>query len=331
VIGRLTRRGFIRLLGASTAAWPPIGHAQQPAMPIVGFISAGSRNAYTGLLAAFRQGLKESGYVEGQTAEIDSRWADGQLDRLPALAAELVQRRAAVLVTTGGSSSRAARDTTQVTPIVFLSQSDPISAGLVKSFNRPGGNATGIALLTGALVAKRLEIAVQLAPVGAPIGYLRNPQSVGEAGDYLQEVETAAQATGHGLIVVDASRQHDMVAAFDALVQQRAGALIVSTDPYLFGRRNQIIALAARHSLPAIYDRREFAAAGGLITYGTHLADAYRHIGVYAGRVLKGEKPADLPVVQPTKFELVINAGIAKALRLQIPDKLLALADEVIE
>ena len=247
------------------------------------------------------------------------------------LAADLVQRRVAVIVTTGGSSSRAAKATSRTIPIVFLSQSDPINAGLVASFNRPGGNATGMALLTGPLVAKRLEIALQLAPAGAPVGYLTNPQALGEAGDYLSEVQAAAQAIGQRLIIVNASRQHDMAAAFAALVDQRAGALIVSTDPYLFGRRNQIIALAARHSLPTIYDRREFAAAGGLITYGTHLADAYRQIGVYAGRILKGEKPADLPVVQPTKFELVINLGIAKALRLQVPDKLLALADEVIE
>ena len=182
-------------------------------------------------------------------------------------------------------------------------QTDPINSGFVASFNRPGGNATGMALLTAPLVAKRLEIVLQLAPVGAPVGYLMNPQETREAGDYLREAQAAAQAIGQQLIIVNASRQHDMAAAFAALVEQRAGALIVSTDPYLFGRRNQIIALAARHSLPTIYDRREFAVAGGLITYGTHLADAYRQIGVYAGRILKGEKPADLPVVQPTKSE----------------------------
>src|SRR5262245_26312552 len=309
-------------------------HAQQPTLPVIGVISAGSRDTYAELLAAFRQGLKESGYVEGQTVAIDSRWADGQLDRLPGLAADLVQRRVAVIVTTGGSSSRAAKAASQTIPIVFLSQSDPINAGLVANFNRPAGNATGMALLTGPLVAKRLEIALQLAPAGAPVGYLTNPltnQVLGEAVDYLGEVQAAAQAIGQRLIIANASRQHDLAAAFAALVDQRAGALIVSTDPYLFGRRNQIIALAAHHSLPTIYDRREFAAAGGLITYGTHLADAYHQIGVYAGRILKGERPADLPVVQPTKFELVINLGIAKALRLQVPEKLLAVADEVIE
>src|SRR5262249_45993985 len=263
-------------------------------MPVIGFSSAGSRDAYTELLAAFRQGLKEGGYVEGQTVAIESRWADGQLDRLPRLAADLIQRRVAVIVTTGGSSSRAAKAASGTIPIVFLSHSDPINAGLVANFNRPGGNATGMALLTGPLVAKRLEIALQLAPAGASVGYLTNPQTLGEAGDYFREVQAAAQAIGQRLIIVNASRQHDMPAAFAALVDQRAGALIVSTDPYLFGRRNQIIALAARHSLPTIYDRREFAAAGGLITYGTHLADAYRQTGVHAARILDAAQPTDL-------------------------------------
>jgi putative ABC transport system substrate-binding protein len=328
----MRRREFIALFGSGAAAWPLAAGAQQPTLPVIGFISAGSRDTYAELLAAFRQGLNETGYVEGQTVAIESRWADGQYDQLPRLAADLVQRGVAVIVTTGGSSSRAAKEASSgTTPIVFLSQSDPINAGLVASFNRPGGNATGMALLTAPLVAKRLETVLQLAPAGAPVGYLMNPQDTREAGEYLHEVQAAAQAIAQRLIIVNASRQHDMAAAFAALVEQRAGALIISTDPYLFGRRNQIIALAARHSLPTIYDRREFAAAGGLITYGTHLADAYRQIGVYAGRILKGEKPADLPVLQPTKFELVINLGIAKALRLQLPDKLLALADEVIE
>jgi len=325
----MRRREFIAVLGGA-AAWPFAASAQQT-LPVIGTISAGSRDAYAGLMAAFRQGLKETGYVEGETVAIDSRWADGQLDRLPRLAADLVERRVAVIVTTGGSSSPAAIAASRTIPVVFLSQSDPVKAGLVSSFNRPGGNATGLGLLTGPLVAKRLEIVLQLAPAGAPVGYLMNPQSVGEAGDYLADAQAAAQATGQRLIVVSASRQHDMAAAFAALVDQRAGALIVSTDPYLFGQRNEIIALAARHGLPTIYDRREFAAAGGLITYGTHLADAYRQLAVYAGRILKGEKPAGLPVMQPTKFELVINLSTAKTLHLKIPDKLLALADEVIE
>jgi ABC-type uncharacterized transport system substrate-binding protein len=272
----MRRREFITLLGGGAATWPLAARAQQAAMPIVGLIGAGSRDAYAELVAAFRQGLKETGYVEGQTVAIESRWADGQFDRLPRLAADLVQRRVAVIVTTGGSSSRAAMAASGTIPIVFLSQTDPINSGFVASFNRPGGNATGMALLTAPLVAKRLELVLQLAPAGAPVGYLMNPQETRESGDYLHEAQAAAQAVGQQLIIVNASRQHDMAAAFAALVDQRAGALIVSTDPYLFGRRNQIIALAARHSLPTIYDRREFAAAGGLITYGTHLADAYR-------------------------------------------------------
>jgi putative tryptophan/tyrosine transport system substrate-binding protein len=237
----------------------------------------------------------------------------------------------AVIVTTGGSSSRAAMAASGTIPIVFLSQTDPINSGFVTSFNRPEGNATGMALLTAPLVAKRLEIVLQLAPAGAPVGYLMNPQESREAGDYLREAQVAVQAIGQRLIIVNASRQHDMAAAFAALVDQRVGALIVSTDPYLFGQRNQIIALAARHSLPTIYDRREFAAAGGLVTYGTHLADAYRQLGVYASRILKGAKPAELPVMQPTRYELVINLKTAKALGLEVPPTLLARADEVIE
>jgi ABC-type uncharacterized transport system substrate-binding protein len=247
----IARRTFLATLSGAAAAWPLAARAQQAAMPVIGFISAGSRDTYVELLAAFRQGLKEGGYVEGQTVAIESRWADGQFDRLPRLAADLVQRRVAVIVTTGGSSSRAAIAASSTVPIVFLSQSDPISSGFVASFNRPGGNVTGIALLTAPLVAKRLEIALQLAPAGAPVGYLMNPQDAREAGDYLREVEAAAQAIGARLITVNASRQHDLVAAFATLVDQRAGALIVSTDPYLFGRRNQIIALAARHSFPS--------------------------------------------------------------------------------
>jgi putative ABC transport system substrate-binding protein len=222
------RREFI--LGSAAAACPLAARAQQPTLPVIGFISAGSRDTYAVLLAAFRQGLKETGYIEGQTVAIESRWADGQLDRLPRLAADLVQRRVAVIVTTGGSSSsRAAMAASGTIPIVFLSQSDPINSGFVTSFNRPDGNATGMALLTGPLVAKRLEIVLQLAPAGAPIGYLMNPQDTREAGDYLREAQAAAQAIGQRLIIVNAGRQHDMAAAFAALVDQRAGALIVST------------------------------------------------------------------------------------------------------
>jgi putative ABC transport system substrate-binding protein len=219
----VNRRSFITLLGGAAAAWPLAARAQQPTLPVIGLISAGSRDTYAGLLAAFRQGLKETGYVEGQTVAIESRWADGQLDQLPRLAADLVQRGVAVIVTTGGSSSRAAMAASGTIPIVFLSQSDPIDSGFVTSFNRPDGNATGMALLTGPLVAKRLEIVLQLAPAGAPVGYLMNPQDSREAGDHLREVQAAAQAIGQRLIIVNAGRQHDMAAAFAALVDQRAG------------------------------------------------------------------------------------------------------------
>jgi putative ABC transport system substrate-binding protein len=307
-----------------------LGFSHVPPMPVIGVLSAGSAAVFPELLAAFRQCLKETGYVEDLNVAIESLWAEGQFDRLPHLAADLVQRRVAVMVTTGVSSTRAAKAASSTIPLVFLSQDDPVRLGFVASFNRPGGNSTGMSLLTGALVAKRLELVRQLMPGGAPVAYLMNPRTP-ESEPYLRDVQAAARAIGQQIIVLNASREHDIDSAFATLVQQRAGSLIVSTDGYLFSRRDQIIALAARRKVPTIYDRREFAAAGGLISYGTHLADAYRQIGVYAGRILKGERPADLPVAQPIKFELVINLKTAKVLGLNVPDKLLALADEVIE
>ena len=326
----MRRREFLGALGGAVAAWPIAARAQQAAMPVVGVISAGSQQAFAGLLAAFREGLKESGYIEGQSVAIELRWAEGQFNLLAPLAADLARRGVAVMASTGVGSSLAAKAASSTIPLVFLSQDDPVRLGLVASFNRPGGHATGMALLTGPLVAKRLDFARQLAPAGAPVGYLMNPPAP-EAPRYLSEVQTAAGAVGRPLIVVNASTPQDMDTAFAALAAQQAGALIVSTDGYLFSRRDDIIALAARHRLPAIYDRREFVTAGGLVSYGTHLPDAYRQIGIYAGRILKGEKPADLPVMQPTKFELVININTARALGLEIPDRLLAIADEVIE
>jgi putative tryptophan/tyrosine transport system substrate-binding protein len=324
----MRRREFIRLLGGA-ATWPVAARAQQPAMPMVGILSSGSVSAFVDLLGAFRQGLKESGYVEGQNVAIESRWAEGHFERLPELAAELVQRRAAVIVTTGGSSNLAAKAASSMVPHVFLSQDDPVKLGLVMSFNRPGGNATGMSLLTSALVAKRLEFVRQLAPAGAPISYLMNPQAP-EAEFHLGDMQAAARESGQQISVLNASSERDIDNAFTALAQ-RGGALIVSTDPFFVSRSHQIVVLAAYHKIPAIYDRREFVAAGGLISYGPHLPDAYRQIGVYAGRIIAGAKPSNLPVMQPTKFELVINLKTAKALGLQIPDKLLALADEVIE
>jgi putative tryptophan/tyrosine transport system substrate-binding protein len=324
----MRRREFIRLLGGA-ATWPVAARAQQPAMPMVGILSSGSVSAFVDLLGAFRQGLKETGCVEGQNVAIESRWAEGHFERLPELAAELVQRRAAVIVTTGGSSNLAAKAASSMVPHVFLSQDDPVKLGLVMSFNRPGGNATGMSLLTSALVAKRLEFVRQLAPAGAPISYLMNPQAP-EAEFHLGDMQAAARESGQQISVLNASSERDIDNAFTALAQ-RGGALIVSTDPFFVSRSHQIVVLAAYHKIPAIYDRREFVAAGGLISYGPHLPDAYRQNGVYAGRIIAGAKPSNLPVMQPTKFELVINLKTAKALGLQIPDKLLALADEVIE
>ncbi len=324
----MRRRDFITLLG-STAAWPLMARAQQSSIPVVGILSSSSLSAFTDLLGAFREGLKETGYIEGRNITIESRWAEGRFERLPKLAAELVKRRMAVIVTTGGSSTLAAKAASSTIPHVFLSQDDPVKLKLVASFNQPGGNATGMSLLTSVLVAKRLEFVRQLAPVGTPISYLMNPQAP-EAEFHLSDMQAAARESAQQISVLNASTESDINNAFTVLAQRR-GALLVSTDPFFVSRLHQIVVLAAHHKIPAIYDRREFVAAGGLISYGTHLLDAYRQIGVYAGRIIAGAKPSNLPVMQPTKFELVINLKTAKALGLNVPDKLLALADEVIE
>jgi putative tryptophan/tyrosine transport system substrate-binding protein len=325
----MKRREFIALICGPAAAWPLAARAQPPAMPVVGILSSASLSAFTDLLGAFRQGLKESGYTEGQNVAIESRWAEGHFERLAELAAELVQLRAAVIVTTGGSSNLAAKAATSTIPHVFLSQDDPVKVGLVMSLNRPGGNATGMSLLTSTLVAKRLEFVRQLAPASAPLCYLMNPQAP-EAKFHLSDMQAAARESGQQISVLNASSERDIDNVFTALAQ-RGGALIVSTDPFFVSRFHQIVVLAAYHKIPAIYDRREFVAAGGLISYGTHLPDAYRQIGMYAGRIIAGAKPSDLPVMQPTKFELVINLKTAKTLGLAIPPGVLAIADEVIE
>jgi ABC-type uncharacterized transport system substrate-binding protein len=326
------RREFMTLLGgaATSMSGPRAARAQQ-AMPVVGILSSGSLSAFSHLLDAFRHGLKETGYIEGQNVAIESRWAEGHFERLPELAVELVQRRAAVIVTTGVSSMLATKAASSTIPHVFLSQGDPIKLGLVMSFNRPGGNATGMSLLTGALVAKRLEFVRQLARAGAPISYLMNPQAP-EAEFYLNDLQAAARESGQqiSISVLNAGSERDIDDTFTALAQ-RGGVLIVSTDPFFVSRFHQIVVLAAHHKIPTIYDRREFVTEGGLISYGTHLPDAYRQIGMYAGRIIAGAKPSELPVMQPTKFEMVINLKSAKALGLTIPPGILALADEVIE
>jgi putative tryptophan/tyrosine transport system substrate-binding protein len=325
----MRRREFIAMLGGA-ASWPVAASAQQPAMPVVGILGSGSSSAFTDLLGAFRQGLKETGYIEGQNVAIESHWAEGRFDRLPDLVADLVRRPVALIVATGVSSALAAKAASSTIPLVFLSQDDPVKLGLVTSFNQPGGNTTGMSLLTGALVAKRLEFIRQLVPENAPISYLMNPQAP-ESEFHLSYMQAAARDIGQRFIVVNASSERDIDNAFAALAQQRSGGLIVSTDPFLFSRLHQIVVLAAYLKIPTIYDRREFVAVGGLISYGAHLPDAYRQVGVYVGKILMRTKPSDLPVIQPTKYELVLNLKSAKALGLTVPDKLLALADEVIE
>jgi len=324
------RRHFITLLGGAMAAWPLAARAQQPAMPVVGILGSGSTSAFTHLLGALRQGLKETGYVEGQNVAIEMHWAEGRFERLSELAADLVRRRVAVMVTTGVSSSLAAKAASGSIPLVFLSQDDPVKLGLVASFNRPGGNATGMSLLTGPLVAKRLEFIRQLAGSDAPIAYLMNPHAP-EAEFHLSHMRAAAREKGQEFVVLNASNEREINNAFAALAQKPDTALIISTDPFLVSRFHQIVVLAAYLKIPTIYDRREFVAAGGLISYGTHLADAFTQIGIYAGKILNGVSPATLPVMQPTKFELVINLKTAQTLGLKVPEKLLALADEVIE
>jgi ABC-type uncharacterized transport system substrate-binding protein len=322
----MKRRDFIAAIGA--AALPAVVRAQQ--IPVIGVLGAGSRRGNEDLLVAFRLGLKEAGRVDGQTVAIEYRFADGQFDQLPVLAADLVRRQVAVMVSTGVGSALAAKGASATIPHVFLSHDDPVKLGFVASLNRPGGNATGVSPLTAELTAKRVELARLLMPKGAPLAYLMNPPAP-EAPSYLEEIETVARTVKQELVVLKASSPEQIDAALLEVARRRAGALIVSTDGYLFARREQIVTLAARDKVPAIYDRRDYAAAGGLVSYGTDLAGAYRQVGIYVGRILAGEKPADLPVVQSTKFELVLNMRTAKALGIELPAQVLALAEEVIE
>jgi putative tryptophan/tyrosine transport system substrate-binding protein len=328
----MRRREFITLLGSVAAGWPLAVRAQQSAMPVIGFLHSGSSGPFARQVAAFDQGLNETGYVEGKNVAIEYRWADGQYDRLAALAADLVGRKVSVLAASGGTpSALAAKAATTTIPIVFVMGSDPLKVGIIAGLNRPEGNVTGVGFLTNSLGTKRFELLSQMAPRASTIGMLVNPTNP-DTEIETRDAQAAAQALGRKLLVVKANTENDIEAAFATLAEKGAGALVVAGDPFFFGKiGNQIVALAARYRMPAIYIHREYAAAGGLMSYGTSLNDANRQGGVYVGRILNGAKPADLPVIQSTKFEFVINLKTAKVLGLDVPPSLLAIADEVIE
>jgi putative ABC transport system substrate-binding protein len=327
----IPRREFISLIGGAAVVWPVEARAQQ-AMPVIGFLGIGSAGTDTDYIGAFRQGLREAGYVEGSNVAVEYRWAQNENARLPALAADLVRRRVAVIATPGSTpATLAAKAATPTIPIVFGIGSDPVESGLVASLNRPGGNVTGVAFLSTAILGKRVELLRELVPTATIMALLVNPANPTVVETYTKEVKAAAQTLGLQVHVLNASTERDLDAAFETCAQLRAGALIVGADVFFTTRRNQIVALAARHALPTIYGQREFALAGGLMSYSTSLPDAIRQVGIYVGRILSGDKPADLPVQQSTKVELVINLKTAQAHGLTFPITLLGRADEVIE
>jgi len=326
----MNRRDLITFAG-SAVLWPLAARAQQKAKPLIGFLGSASPGPNTTNLAAFRQGLSETGYVEGSNVAIEYRWAEGQYDRLPALAADLVGHKVELIATSGGPpSARAAKAATSTIPIVFMGVGDPVGAGLIASFNRPGGNLTGVSLMALEMMAKRLELLSELVPQADVIALLVNPNN-SDAERLIGDVQEAARAKGRQLLILKASTESEIDAAFATLVQLHAGALVLGADPFFFSRREQLVALVARHAVPAISASREFAASGGLISYGPSLADNYRQAGAYVGRILAGAKPADLPVQQPTTFELVVNLNTAKALGLTVPASILAQVNEVME
>jgi putative tryptophan/tyrosine transport system substrate-binding protein len=326
------RREFIGLAGGAAAGWPTTIHAQQPTIPTIGWLGSGSPSAFISQLAAFRGGLNETGSVDGKTVAIEYRWAEGQYDRLPALAADLVGHRVAVILVSGGTRpTLAAKTATSTIPIVFLNGgSDPVAAGLVASFSRPGGNVTGVNFLANELVTKQVSLLRELLPGAKVFAILVNPGSA-STPSVMSEAQAAVHSIGLQFLVLTAGAERDIDRVFASFRQQPADALLVQTEPFLAGQLGQIASLAAHYAIPTIHSSRQFIAAGGLISYGASPSDAYHQAGIYVGRILKGEKPADLPIVQPTKFELVINLTTAKALGLNVPSGVLAIADEVIE
>jgi len=327
----MKRREFISLVGGMAAAWPLAARAQQTAMPVIGYLSSQTAAGQIAGVAPFRQGLNEAGFVEGRNVSIEFRWADNQLDRLSALAAELVQRQVAVIAALGGLPvALAAKAATQTVPVVFLMGSNAIETGLVASYNRPGRNLTGVALFSYELIPKRLQLLHEVFPVATSIALIANPTNPGNAFQ-VREATTGAGVLGLGLQVLNASAPSELEEAFAFIVQQRIGAVLVMDDPFLIAQRSQLVALSSRHAVAAIYPYREFTEAGGLMSYGPSLRDSVRQAGIYTGRILKGEKPADLPVLQPTTLEFVINAQTAKTLGITVPPTLRVAADEVIE
>jgi ABC-type uncharacterized transport system substrate-binding protein len=325
------RRKFIMLLGGAAAAWPLAVRAQQPALPVIGFLGSASPEPWTPYVTAFHAGLLAKGYMDGRNVTIAFRWAAGQYNSLPAMAAELVRQKVAVLVSTGGEPTiRAAMAATTTIPIVFTIGEDPVKLGLVASLSRPGGHVTGVNIFTAAIQAKRLGLLRDMVPTAMLIGALVNPSNPPSASQ-TKEIQEAARAVGQDIRMLHATTERELDAAFASLPQLHAGALLVASDPFFNSRRDYVVALAARHGVPAIYEQSVFATAGGLISYGTDVRAAYHQVGVYTGRILDGEKPADLPVIQASKFELVINLKTAKTLGIVVPPGVSAQADEVIE
>ena len=326
----MRRRDFITLLGGAAAAWPIAARAQQQKQPVVGYLNSARERQYTHLTAVFREGLAEGGYIEGQNVAVEYRWAEGDYTRLPALAADLVKRGVAVIVTHGPPAAVAAKAATNMVPIVFTSGDDPVRSGLVSSISRPGGNVTGVTLVVSLVLTKRLGMMHELVPGVRAMATLLNPNS-DLAGPDRAEVIAAAKTLGIDMHVLEAATETDLDKAFAVMAERQVGALVVGADPFYNTRRDKLVALSAQHKIPTIYPFREFAAAGGLMSYGTTLAFAYHASGLYAARILKGEKPADLPVMQPTTFEFVVNLKTAKTLGIEVPPMLVARADEVIE